>query len=167
MARWFLILVLFTSCVSRHQIKELTNETSNTLDSVRIIERVIVDTIRIPAEEIISVIPITVFKHDTVIFYKQGRAQTRIVYKSGKLHLNTRCDSLERLILSTQKELIHISRQNESKKQISESNKERENSALKRTIFWIIFFALTAFFLRYCLKKVLSLELFSSFGKRK
>jgi len=64
-----------------------------------------IDTVTIPADTLRVEIPIRIFKRDTVIQYRNGRASTRIIYRDGKLTLDTKCDSLSKLVLSYEESL--------------------------------------------------------------
>lgn len=78
-------------------------------DSIVYIERTTIDTVKIPADTIYKSFPLTVFKTDTIIEYRTGRASSKVQSQSGVLYVTTKCDSLQELVLSTQSELKQLS----------------------------------------------------------
>ncbi|MCT4580835.1 MAG: hypothetical protein N4A35_05400 [Flavobacteriales bacterium] len=113
------ITLLSFACKSHKTITEQTTSMSVKQDSVVYIDRVKIDTIKIPSEVIKVQVPYEVFKTDTVIIYQKGRAQTKIKSHNGLLSLDMRCDSLEKLVLSTEK--LVLKQRNENDRLIERS----------------------------------------------
>lgn len=110
------------SCKARKTIE--TKETIQSSDSIVYIERTTIDTVKFPADTIYRSFPITVFQTDTIIEYRKGRASAKIQSNSGILYVTTKCDSLQKLVLSTQIELKELSKVNHSKVVIKTKVKE-------------------------------------------
>lgn len=142
------VLAVITSCKSQKEVVQHTDKTDSSRDSIVYIDKVVVDTIRIPSETLEIQVPVEVLKTDTVMVYKNGRASTKVVYRDGVLNLNTRCDSLEKLVLSTEKILIKERQRNT---QLTEKNQSREVMVRPvrwyyKAAFWVVM-ALVAFWL--------------------
>ena len=145
------IAVLFFSCKARKQIE--TTETIVSSDSVVYIERTTIDTVKFPADTIYQSYPISVFIHDTVIEYRKGRASSIIQSNSGVLSVTTKCDSLEKLVLSTQTELKELTRVN-STKEVRES-KTKEIPWWYKASFWLVLIAIVFLVIKRVIKTYL------------
>lgn len=116
MIRLLLILTLLTSC---RAMQETTIETTQS-DSVVYVDRTIVDTFRVPSETLEFLVPFEVLKVDTLIQFKNGRASTKLTYTNGNIKIDTKCDSLEKLVLRTEK---YIKQQKSFQKSINSKSK--------------------------------------------
>lgn len=125
-----LVLALL-SCKSHKQVTKQTVVSSIKKDSIVYIDRVKVDTVKIPAEVIEVQVPLEVFKTDTVLVYNKGRVSTKLVSNNGVLNFNTRCDSLEKLVLSTEKILI---KERKAKDKLIEKSKSKE--VIVKSVGW-------------------------------
>lgn len=92
------LLFAFSCKTVEHTVIE-----SNVRDSVVYVDQTIVDTFKVPSETLEVFVPYEVFKYDTVIHFKSGRANTQVRSLNGMLKINTRCDSLEKILLSRNK----------------------------------------------------------------
>lgn len=72
--------------------------TSFTVDSTRYVETVRVDTLRIPGDTVQVSIPWYIFKTDTIVRWKSGRAEIVAESLGGQMKLRATCDSLEHLV---------------------------------------------------------------------
>lgn len=119
-------------------VKEVSNNevsaTEHVSDSIVYIERVVVDTVQFPADTLRVQVPIELFSTDTVVVFEQGRATTQIVYKDSAIYLTTTCDSLEALVLSTEKVVI------KQQKKINELKQNNTETVVKTpwfTSWWL------------------------------
>lgn len=103
---YILIIGLLASCRLQSSLQESSKQTSVSSDSTYFSSVVKIDTVTIPADTLRVEIPIEVFKRDTVIEYRNGRASTRIIYRDGKFDIKTQCDSLSELVLSYKERLF-------------------------------------------------------------
>ncbi len=115
------MLAMLFSCKARKQVE--TKETISSSDSIVYIERTTIDTVRIPSEGFSQSYPKSFFSRDTVIICRSGRASSRIESNKGVLNVTTKCDSLEKLVLSTQTELKELSKQSHTKEVIEKTTK--------------------------------------------
>lgn len=100
------VMMIAVSCkVSRDQIK--TTET-HTTDSTSYVETVRVDTLRIAADSVHIYVPYEVLRRDTIIQVRNRWAQARIEVRDSIVHLTANCDSLERLVLSYERQLLRF-----------------------------------------------------------
>ncbi len=97
--------VLLTGCKTQReyfQSNALVNEQS---DSIRYVERVKVDTIRIPRSEVTIQLPYFIYEYDTLVVRdtvfekKSGQATVQAAISNGQLTLSATCDSLEKIML--------------------------------------------------------------------
>ena len=107
------LLLLFNSCRSHKKVVTQTTTSDIVLDSVVYIDRVKIDTIKIPSEVLKVSVPLEVLRVDTVKTYQKGRITTKVVYRDGILNVDTRCDSLEKLVISTEKTLLKLKHRQE------------------------------------------------------
>lgn len=112
----FLLLVIAAGC---NTARKTTNNhsTQSTTDSVFIREVVRVDTLHIPADSVVLYVPVDVLKRDTIIRYQSRWASTTVQSQNGRIKINATCDSLQRLVLNYQRELIHKNSQAKDQQQ--------------------------------------------------
>lgn len=119
----YLLMLMLVGC-NATRLTSSTQVSNVTKDSLVYVDRVIVDTVKIPADTLFVEVPAEVFKRDTVVVYKNGRASTQIIYRNGKVTLNTRCDSLEKLVLSRDRQIYNL---HKSINKTSTETKEKVN----------------------------------------
>lgn len=139
------------SCKARKQIK--TKETLVSSDSIVYIERTTIDTVRFPADTIYQSYPLSVFVYDTIIKYKTGRASSIIQSNGGVISVITKCDSLEKLVLSTQTELKEFSKVNNSKE--VNKTKIKEIPWFYRASFWLVLIVTISLIIKRVIKTYL------------
>lgn len=92
-------------------------------DSVVYIETFKIDTVILPGETIYKSIPVDVLKYDTIIEYRSKTSSAKIESKSGILSFTSVCDSLEKLVISTQSKLERLSKSSINKQVVQKKVK--------------------------------------------
>lgn len=155
---YIVLIILLTSCRLTSSLIEKTDKTSVKSDSTNYSYIIKIDTVTIPADTLRVEIPITVFERDTIIQYKNGRASTRIIYKDGKIRLDTKCDSLSKLVLSYEEKLYQAQIEKEQLISISKEKITKRIPFYYRWSLWVsiaclIYIALSLFFRKFKIVK--------------
>ncbi len=154
---YILLIVLLFSCRTSSLIQK-TDKSLVKSDSTAYSYIMKVDTVTIPADTLRVEIPITVFERDTIIQYKNGRASTRIIYRDGKIRLDTKCDSLSKLVLSYEERLFRSEKEREklissSKEKIVKKIPFYYRWSLWVSIVSVLYIALSLFFRKFKIVK--------------
>ena len=131
-----IFLALF-SCGSSKNVSHTTYSKLESHDSIAYVERTIVDTVVIPAETLEVQIPFEVLKLDTVMVFKNGRVQTEIRYINGNIELQSTVDSLEKLVLSTEKEFTSFKNEKSDEKEVFISEKVKGVGWFYKMSAWV------------------------------
>lgn len=104
-------LIFLAGCSTSRKVSTSDNHTSK-MDSVRVVERVRIDTIRVASDTVRYKIPLSVIGSftDTVFVFKSRVAKQEIKVSNGNLQFTSTCDSLEKLVLSYERELYRGSK---------------------------------------------------------
>lgn len=121
-----LYILLILSLASCKLFKESRNESRfnyNKVDSTIRIERVIIDTIRIPAEIIKAEIPVQDLTEGKQYNFRsnEGRASASVKVEKGLVKFDTRCDSLEVYVKQTEIYIERLINQVEKLKELNET----------------------------------------------
>ena len=121
-------ILVFIAVMSGCHTQELVNSSVlNSSDSTSGVETLTIDTIDVPSEQLIIEVP--VFIRDTVIVEKEGRVSTKIVYRDGVISVTAKCDSLQELVVSRNREVSHF-------KSLLSQKDRAEKTSKKRDIPW-------------------------------
>lgn len=116
--------------------RDLTHtDLRQTTDSVIIRQEVRVDTLRIAADSVVMRIPYSVAIHDTVIVVRNKWARARVVIRDSIAYITASCDSLQRLVLSYQKQ---VETYRATERNIEKTLTEKTNRILPRYILVIV-----------------------------
>lgn len=148
----FLLLCLVAAGCKTARQTTFTDHHATRSDSVIIREVVHLDTVRIPADSVIVHVPVTILKRDTVIRYRSERATATLQSRGGQITLTTRCESLEKLVVSYRRELIRTRQKNKTLRRESEKEYPAPwyyKVALWLALLYLLFQAIKALFQRY------------------
>lgn len=97
--------VLLTGCKTQREHLQSSAQLSEQTDSFRLVERVVVDTIRIARDTTAIQLPFIIYQYDTLVvrdtvFEKtSGRATVKAFVENGRITISAECDSIEKLVL--------------------------------------------------------------------
>lgn len=123
-------IALLASCQGTRQV---TQEYSHRKDSVVVREVVRVDTLHIAGAETTIEVPVEVLRRDTVFVTRYRHAQARVSIQDGILTATATCDSLERLVLSYEREISRLTKQDSQSTYIEQ--KARAPGRLQRLLY--------------------------------
>jgi hypothetical protein len=113
------IILLVILCVGCRTIKTVEQTQETKKDSVSYIERVKIDTLRIPAEKIQIELPCNQLRPQSSA---QGRAKVKAEPRGNGYIVVLSCDSIEKIVISKDREINRLSQA----LQISDSKKTKE-----------------------------------------
>ena len=150
----FLLMLILVACNAKH-VTNSTKVNERTKDSIVYVDRVTVDTVKFPTETLVVRVPVTVFERDTVVVFKNGRASTKLVYQDKIITIHTQCDSLEKLVLSRDRQLLNL------RSYIKESSTETKEKLKKevpwyyKSALWICLGLILFLIIRFIVKPIL------------
>lgn len=123
-------IALLASCQGTRQV---TQEHSHREDSIMVREVVRVDTLHIAGAQTTIEVPVEVLRRDTVFVTRYRHAQARVSIQDGILTATATCDSLERLVLSYEREINRLTKQ--ASQSIYIEHKARAPGRLQRLLY--------------------------------
>lgn len=121
-----LLIGLFVSCRS---VKTVDKVYESQKDSISYVDRVIVDTLKIPGEKIEIELPCGEdLKPQS---FAQGRAKVKAEPKGNGYTIIVTCDSIEKIVLSREREIKHL------KAEVKTLESKKEKGLTLMQSFWI------------------------------
>jgi hypothetical protein len=121
-----LLVVLFASCKT---VKNTQISQEKQKDSISYVERVIVDTLKIPGDKIEIKIPCDDLKSQS---FSKGRAKVKVEPKGNGYVITASCDSIEKLLISKEKEIIRLS------EKLKSNDSQKVVGLTQLQSFWIV-----------------------------
>jgi hypothetical protein len=121
-----LLVLLFASCKTA---KSTQISQAKQKDSVSYVERVIVDTLKIPGDKIEIKIPCDDLKYQS---FSKGRAKVKVEPKGNWYVITASCDSIEKLLISKEKETIRLS------EKLKNNDSQKVVGLTQLQSFWIV-----------------------------
>jgi hypothetical protein len=121
-----LLIGLFASC---RTVKTTEQVHEKQKDSISYVERVIIDTLKIPGDKIEIEIPCNELKSQS---FSKGRAKVKLEPKGNGYTVIVTCDSIEKLLLSKQREIFRLS------DSLKQSNARKDVGLSQWQSFWIV-----------------------------
>lgn len=121
-----LLVLLFASCKA---VKNAQISQEKQKDSISYVERVIIDTLKIPGDKIVVQIPCDELKSQN---FSKGRAKVKVEPKGNGYVITASCDSIEKLLISKEKEIIRLS------EKLKNSDSQKVTGLTQLQSFWIV-----------------------------
>lgn len=90
--KWIILIIIILSVSCR------TNQNAVSIirqkDSVILVEKIIIDTMYIPASNVTATLPVANIKDTVIIRHSKGQATAKLIIKDGKINCEAYCDSL-------------------------------------------------------------------------
>lgn len=156
MKRFLMMLALmlcFTSCATQ-KLSENTVSHQATYDSVYVEKTMQIDTVFFPADTVKIGVPITRLLHDTIIIQKGERSAVKLEVSNHRLTATGICDSLQKLVISTQEKINRLQSTKSSYTHNLSSERVKHIPWYYKTAFWLCL-GLLILFLLGLLSKVL------------
>lgn len=128
MKKYSLILLigLFSSCKTGKLNEQVHHKQK---DSISYVERVIIDTLKIPGDKIQIQIPCNELRPQS---FSEGRAKVKLEPKGNGYTVIVTCDSVEKLLLNKQLEIFKLS------DSLKQSNVRKTIELSQWQYFWIV-----------------------------